>query len=60
MRQVQRCTKQIKVTRGWCKRGTRELLFNKYRVSVWGDEKVQNEQWYSHIVNILNIIELGT
>ena len=29
---------RLKITRGWGEDG--EFLFNGYRVSVWGDEKV--------------------
>lgn len=41
----------------------RELICNKYRVSVWGDEEIQetdDSESYINNVNVLNAIGLST
>ena len=42
------------VARGWEAERNGEMLFNRYRVSVWGDAKVL---WLYNNVNVLNATE---
>ena len=47
------------VSKAWARTGIGSLLFSRYRVSVWEDEKSSGEGWLHNNVNVLITTKLN-